>query len=458
MMTQEADQLIQEVYRQKRTPEKERMMSKRIAVFLAALGLAMGTVGVPSASAQSEVDALLNKLVEKGVLSVSEAQEVRNEMAGEAKTRTKARQAEIEQVARKSVLPKWVQSTKWFGDLRLRFESQIRNNAKQRNRERVRLRFGFKTQPVDKLEVGVRLATGDAGDPVSTNQSLTDLFDSKPVRLDRAYAKFTPWEGVGLTAGKMANPFKVSPDLIWDGDITPEGAALQFESPREILPGVTPLANLAAFRIDELSGDVGDPGMLGAQGGARVAVPGTDWTWTPAVAYYDFTGVKGRTASSLPGAPAGNTTTAAGGFRDDFDILNFFSELKMPAPFKGLGIDFLNQPVTLFGDYTKNTAAADDDTAYQFGFTYGKAGKRFGDWRLIYAYKRFESDAAFGAIADSDFGGGGTNHRGHEFGLRFGLAKNWYAEATYIRAQDIDSTGSVNPRRGTLQLDTAVKW
>jgi hypothetical protein len=36
-----------------------------------------------------------------------------------------------------------------------------------------------------------------------------------------------------------------------------------------------------------------------------------------------------------------------------------------------------------------------------------------GAWQASYAYQKLEADAVFGALTDSDFGGGGTDNQGY---------------------------------------------
>ena len=101
----------------------------------------------------SETDALLNKLVEKGILSGSEAQEVRNEMAQEAGPAAEARAVETKETAKKMAGGGWLDKVKWKGDLRLRFEEERKEPAADRVRERFRLRFGFVATQIGRAHV-----------------------------------------------------------------------------------------------------------------------------------------------------------------------------------------------------------------------------------------------------------------------------------------------------------------
>lgn len=444
----------------------------RIKEWLQVIALAslLSNVAWP-AWAASEVDALINKLVEKKILTVEEAQEVRNEMAEEAKPIADARAVETKETTKKMAGGSWLDKVKWGGDLRLRHETQKREPAVDRNRERFRLRFGFKANPVDPIEVGVRLATGASGDPTSTNQSFTGTFDKKAIFIDQAYGKYTPWKGgsgrlsgLSATGGKMENPFvTIQEGIVWDGDVTPEGVAVQWKDAAplplldKILP-VTPFFSAGGFAISELSGDHGDPGLFGYQGGADIALP-WDVKFQPAIAYYNFTGVKGVATANITNSPAGNTTTTTGStakFASDYNLIALTGKLDLPLIF--------GQPVSFLADYTHNEdnkvsdpddVNVDDDGAYTVGAQIGKVTEKFGSWQLFGFKKRIETDSTFGAIADSDFGGGGTNHKGYIFGAQMGLNKYASVGLKYFRTDEIEGTQN---RFDTFQADLQLKY
>ncbi|MCM8794205.1 MAG: putative porin [Candidatus Omnitrophica bacterium] len=406
----------------------------------------------------SEMDILLRKLVEKGILTQEEAREVKEEVRQEVAQEKEAVAAAPVQ-AKKPVqedLPGWVRNTAWAGDLRLRHETQFRKPAEDRSRERFRLRFGFTTKPWDPLEIGVRLATGASGDPVSTNQSFTSTFDKKSVFIDKAYVAYTPWKGISLTGGKMEIPFYAPTQIVWDSDVTPEGAAIQLRSAgplplfQENLP-TTPFLNIGAFQISELNGDAGDPAMFGVQLGKETQLPG-GFTWTSAVAYYEMTGVEDKRISDITqaGAPSGNSTAGPAGapvYRYDYDVVDFLGKLEIP--------DILGRPVALIGNGVFNPGAEENNSAWQAGVKVGKVSGKLGSWELSYFYKKVEPDAVLGAITDSDFGGGGTNHQGHSVGARIGLNKYADLGVTYHNAREVN--GAENDV-DTLQIDSNLKF
>src|SRR5882762_5286776 len=112
-----------------------------------AAGAAVSVALSTAAQAQS-ADALIDKLVEKGILTTKEANELREEAD---KNFTTSYQV-------KSGMPDWVTSLKFNGDFRGRFEKHNMDNtlANDRNRFRYRVRFGVTASLVDDFEIGLR--------------------------------------------------------------------------------------------------------------------------------------------------------------------------------------------------------------------------------------------------------------------------------------------------------------
>ena len=86
-----------------------------VLILLAAISVCL----VPESSA-GEVDILLDVLVEQGVITPIKAEIIRDE--------TKKRVAEEIAQAKHPNLPKWIQTMKLKGDLRLRFQSEKKTN------------------------------------------------------------------------------------------------------------------------------------------------------------------------------------------------------------------------------------------------------------------------------------------------------------------------------------------
>lgn len=367
--------------------------------------------GSPIAQAQSS-DALLDKLVEKGVLTVKEANELREETD---KDFTKAYSA-------KSGLPEWVTALKLNGDFRGRFEGFYADNPAfvERDRWRYRLRFGVTANLLENFEVGFRLGSGDidsasglsAGtDPISNNQTFQNNASKKGIFLDLAYAKWAPvnnaaWSGT-VSIGKIENPFVFS-DAVFDFDYTPEGLGSQWAynlSAQQVLK-----LNLGGFVLDELGGSLRDPYL----GGAQLRL---DSTWSPKIAttagagFLKIWSSENLPSSGVPDINAGNARAVILGSDGKFSALgapvSHYETLVADAAFTYTLSSFPFYtgafPVKVFGEYLYNTDASTQNSGYTAGVTFGKAGKK-RTWELTYRYKVLEGDAWWEELPDSDYG------------------------------------------------------
>jgi hypothetical protein len=127
---------------------------------------------------------------------------------------------------------KGLQKLKFSGDLRLRFEPFFGGGAvsaaapEDRFRERYRLRFNVNTKVSDDFSAGFSLASGDLGDPVSTNSTQTGFYTRKPVAIDKAFGVYNPhnFKPFTLTVGKFGYTW-LRTEMTWDNDLNPEGAS-----------------------------------------------------------------------------------------------------------------------------------------------------------------------------------------------------------------------------------------
>ena len=251
-------------------------MMKPKYVLSVAVSFFLSTIAAPNLKAQS-ADALIDKLVEKGILTVKEANELREE------SEKNFNQA----YSVKSGMPDWVTALKFNGDFRGRFEQNWADNDlyHTRNRFRYRLRFGVTASMIDDFDVGFRIASGNpqtvtggtlvGGQPITANTDLGSLESRKFLWVDAAFARWTPinnpyWTVSGVI-GKFDNPFQLS-NMIYDYDIVPEGGALSVLhnfSDTQVLKGVA-----AFFALDEINQGVGavpsinpehDPFLYGGQ-------------------------------------------------------------------------------------------------------------------------------------------------------------------------------------------------
>lgn len=384
------------------------------AGLLAALGTGVNAHGQTS-------DALIDKLVDKGILTVKEANELREETD---KDFTKAYSV-------KSGMPEWVNSVKFNGDLRLRLD-QIRNAdpSADRSRYRYRLRFGWTATLKDDFEVGIGLtsseAAGSGSDPISNNQSFLGNGSKKALNIDRAYVKWSPinnatW-ALTTTLGKMDNPLVFPSTLLFDKDYTPEGFAqditYRFNADHALkLTGV-------GFVLNEISASSKDPYMMGAQ--LRY-----DANWTPKIqssvggAFLAIANAESLTTAAVPDIGSGNTRNAVGGLVNPITSLYLDGSVTYNLEsFPGYTGPF---PLTFSGDYIRNVAISKNNVGYSVGATLGKSGKK-GLWDINYRYTVLNGDAWYEEFVESDFGAfykalgpmtsatgyrSGTNIRGH---------------------------------------------
>ena len=172
-------------------------MHMRMVLWVTVVLLLNVTLLAATASAKSVLDILR----EKGVLSEEEYKQAVEE---EREQEKKAVQKATEEAKKESKLPDWLNRISLFGDLRFRYEgiwnADLTNNTENpdRNRFRIRARLGTGIDVSEEAQGRLRLVSGDINDPISTNQTLTDLFTRKPINLDWAYITLSPWKTLGL--------------------------------------------------------------------------------------------------------------------------------------------------------------------------------------------------------------------------------------------------------------------
>ncbi len=429
-------------------------MKKLCLMVLTLVALSVFTISPSRAGSDQK---LIDKLVEKNILTRSEAAELIQQMqAEEAKEK---KEIAGKEATKGFELPKWVENTKFKGDVRARYQTEDTKNDSNpdRNRGRVRLRLGVVSEVTDQWEAGFGIATG-SNDPRSTNQTLENTFSSKDIRLDYAYAKYSPVTWANLWLGKFTNPIWGTKDLLWDSDITPEGAALTFNY--EASKNLEFFGTLGGFVLEEFSSKANDPYMIAVQPGINIKLPGSTYI-KAAASYYEFQNVKGNdwTAGGSYGIGT-NSRDAGGNWEYDHDA--FVGDLEF-------GITKIPGPVpfaALFGQYVQATNIDDnniynkkDDTGWLAGFKFGhKKVKGFGDWQVKYNYRRLERDAWPDFLPDSDFYGGATNAKGHEAQIEFGIAKNVYLEFDYYNTKEIRKSGTQDKDQSIFQADLNVKF
>ena len=407
--------------------------------------------------AASSVDALIQKLEDKGILTDQDANQIKGEIASNEKSSQEA--------TFKTLLPDWVNGIKLTGDFRIRDQVQVRkvpggtSNGKNldQNRARIRARLNFEDQINDKIKLIVGIAT-DGGTARSNNYTLggstsankdgitfADSFGKPALILNKAYAVYTPNDMITVMGGKMDNPIwePNNSSFFWDPDITPEGGTIQLQ--KRINDYVTPFAQEAILVLhDQTPSAVNgstisvktDPYMLVSQGGIKGNI--TDKIYYKAgLTWYDVNNpshlVFGQTVNTNS-----QTWNALGysvlryNFNNvlveglDVGINDPFGEL-LPSPI------YVPQ-VGVFGDFAQNQADEDkQNKAWEVGAYMGNTSLNgWGTWKIQSYFKVLERDSWLDILPDDDFYSGDTNTKGWRSQIDIGLAKNvWFTMAYF---------------------------
>ena len=440
------------------------------------------TVAV-SGGAETPTEKRLRQLEETLRKTQEELQELHRQL-DQQKAIGRATQKQVEQTAeetkvatteaKKGVeLPDWLKRTTIFGDVRVRHEGFYHQPQKNgadvtaRNRERVRARLGVKVAFSDEISATIRGATGDPNNPVSTNETLTGGFTRKHFNLDWAFLTFTPGQSFGIrpgiasiTAGKFPNPIFRVGQLVFDDDLSPEGASQTFallSQPMGALDQVK--VHALEWTFNEVSNNQ-DGWMFGGQvnpsmrfGNLQLEAGLGQYWWLNA----DQIAQSLNTNSSLTNTNLVTTQTVGGkttitGYQGAFNQSNATVAATWPNL---VG----TQPLRAFADYVYNWQAATDDShGVMAGLTLGQTKTR-GDWSVTGWWEHIGQEAAISSFTYDDFGTGGTNLEGPVAEINYQLLNPLTVTVRSHFTNFINRpAGTTNPTLTRLQLDAQVKF
>ena len=409
---------------------------------------------------------------------------------------------------------KWLKDLKFSGDLRLRYEAfhltgntAATGSEPDRNRFRIRLRYGFEKTFNPEMKVGFSMATGEKvtangvnNDPISTNATMTNDFNFKNIWVEKAYATYTPeWAKIGnadglsvsgleITGGKFTNPFeRGSTDMIWDRDLKPEGVY-------EKIDGRLLKTDNLDLKMYGVAGQflLQETGSTVTTGGASASgkdaylwayqvglnpvfyVPGMERPVDAlsALSIYSYQGyaTNNNFYIAAAGSQANGNPIYNGNAADlaakNFNILSLYQEINfypygVPVkPFAEFTRNMSNQSGLLTGTST-NYAMQGGEDAWSLGLQLGKLQKK-GDWQASYAYKYIGANSVPGAFNDSDFGGynyGGTNKAGSVIKLGYNLTDYLTLNgACYlVRPITVRDGNGTTPITNGMQADQSVR-
>jgi len=179
------------------------------------------------------------------------------------------------------------------------------NTREHRERTRLRARLGILANISEQWGAGIRFATGSTTDRVSTNQTLGQDFNKYNLLVDRAFVKYDPLEWLSITGGRIPNPW-FSTDLVWDEDLNFEGMAATFK-PVFDNGAIKPFLTVGAFPLKEENQPASQGRwMHGVQGGAQWDLS-SNTRLKFGVAWYGFRNFEGRVEATSSLDVAGAT-------------------------------------------------------------------------------------------------------------------------------------------------------
>jgi hypothetical protein len=423
-------------------------------------GLCTSLLFAMSSPASAAVDAkLLEMLKTNGSITQAQYVELQADLANDQKVQQTAAADKAKKESAWDQKLAWAAKTQIKGDVRVRYENintegEPKNGGRDADRERVRARLGVYSEINPQLDAGIRVATGSSADERSTNQDLNNYFTKKTLWMDLAYLDWHPTaiNNLHLIGGKLNQPWVNMGDVIWDGDINPEGVAATYKLP---LGGSTELFGSTGYYnlSDNVDGEGVQfrhdlrlyTGQLGARfvpiDGVKVTVGGSLY------AYDNDKDVRQTSASTNQTALAVNGNTS-----NQFTLWEGFGQIDLTR---------LPIPLAFYGQYVKNSDAEStatvgkQDTAWLFG----AKTRLFTDWSLDYNYRDVQRNGVVGAFTDSDFANGYTGSRGHKLKVGYDIDKNFALGATYFMAQsDVASRNKRDADVDTLQVDLEAKF
>ncbi len=418
---------------------------------------------------------------------------------------------------RVSLLESAIGKIRITGDMRVRDENFFQQGQADRNRARIRARFGLEGPLGEDFVGGIFLATGTLGDPTTTNETLTNFFDRKTIALDRGYLTYNPkaHKWLSLTGGKFAFPW-VRTSVTFDQDINPEGADAKFSFDTHHGPIRNFTAQAMWLPISEASKG---PDTFAAGGSVSGTLQFGPWTLRPQYTILNWrlpdailsasafavgatsTGVDstGTNNGSVPGEGPGCATIqnvpspavlsfppcvfAANGMTNaTYVTVNssgvptahflsgfLYSDIILNNTIKTGNPRF---PINLLAEYEQNlnarpgpydttaniTSLGKQDKSYYFDFSVGQfptgSAAKKGDLQFGYSWYRIEQDAVIASFAESDQRAP-TNILQNKFYANWRLQKNIAAQYTLWVGRTLNSSLENNSASINKTIKTA---
>ncbi|MFT3831308.1 MAG: putative porin [Opitutaceae bacterium] len=423
-----------------------------------ALLAVVGGIALTSATAVAQDSGpLIDLLVKKGLINDQEAEELRTDLTKDFAANT---------AAGKLNLATHLTEFKIGGDVRLRHqyqETQAQNTGvtTDRTRERFRLRLNGDFQMQKGWSAGFALETASAAD--SGNQTLENGGDDYGIYLARAYVAWQPRNDLKFVGGKFRNPLYTT-DLVWDGDINPQGLS---ESYTVSLGGKDSIEFRALQSImddnnEATTGRLGNDAWLFAQQAVFTKYFGaTKLIAAPGYMAYSTSNMSGLTNET----PFNGDTIglSIGTFAGELEFANVGGEGNSVKLYWDSAYNF-EAGTRVHKAYGLSSATWNKDPlAWLVGVGYNHgSGKLAGDWGVKLDYRRIGIGSIDPNLSDSDFAFGNLNQSGFKASASYNLVDFCSLNVTYFLTSDIRDTLKHTvaglDKSNILQVDLVTKF
>ena len=334
----------------------------------------------------------------------------------------------------------------FYGDFRGRVELDRASDKSDattrddRDRMRVRARFGLNYKHSERVSLGMRIRTGNPASIQSPHITLGDGFSTMPVALDRIFARVA-FDGGSVWFGKNSNPFWHQNEMFWDDDVMLEGtaASYQFHDNVEARVGYfvldTPTSNGFADQSKMFGGQlVASQGVITAAVGIRSIQENPDVA-DARLADMDYTLVTG----------------------------SLYADIELNDQPVRAGLDLISN----LEDYDESIHNHDQTSGLVGSIRYGSTSNA-GDWQFRYYFSYIEKYAVVGAFAQDDWvrWGSATSTRssnfwGHELRAVYvpGAGQNLVLRVYIVEGLELENAGSTALETGTrVRLDWNISF
>lgn len=360
-----------------------------------------------------------------------------------AETPEPAKESSAVEAANKLINSEFVKNTKFFGDFRWRNESTTEKtnstgNATGYSRDRIRARFGAKTDANENLKFELRLASGTGG--TTTNQTLGSSGDGKNYvfNLDRAYLTLYDNDFGEINLGRMAQQFNDpgKTGLVFDSDFNPDGINA---NTTQTFGNFQAQLDVGHYILDETQSSTTEHDVKFYDWNL-----GLKYNFTESLSLLltggilKFEGTNGHSVIASFGGNSNNGTN----YIYDYTVTSLGTEVSGKF---GL-------PLTFYAEFIKNDKAPAQNEGYVTGLKAGSS-KKSGDLQGKVEYRRLEKDATINGLVDGDAFGGGGNALGMRYNFSYMVYDDLKFNTSYMDGKTNIAPGDSSEDFTILQVE-----